>query len=97
VGKPLQGDRGDQHRHRQGGAEELGPGADRIDVDQDPRPDPPAVERGEVLTQGRLVSGAAGEVAVSARLERLLGEALEVGDVYRLGRWLWIPRGRRSG
>jgi hypothetical protein len=84
--EPLEGDRGDQDRHRERPAEQLDGGGDRVDVDQDPRPDSPAAERGPVLDQGDLVGGAACEVGVGARIERLLREALEVRDVDRLGR-----------
>jgi hypothetical protein len=86
MGELLEGDWGDQDRHRQRPAEQLGLGSDRIDVDQDPRPDPPAAERGPVLAQRDLVGGAAGEVGVGTRIERLLREALEVSDVYRINR-----------
>jgi hypothetical protein len=86
MGEPLEGDRGDHDRHRERPAEQLDRGADRVDVDQDPRPDPPAAERRPVLAKGYLVGGAAGEIGVGARIERLLREALEVSDVYRINR-----------
>jgi hypothetical protein len=86
MGEPLEGDWGDQDRHRERPAEQLGLGSDRVDVDQDPRPDPPAAERGSVLAKGYLVGGAAGEIGVGARIERLLREALDVRDVDRLSR-----------
>ena len=67
------------------------------DVDQDPRQELPALVGLGVPPQGSLVAGAAGEVAVGARLELLCREPLEIGDVDRIGDARRLFRVRREG
>ena len=68
VRKPLEGDRGDQDRHRQPARRAPSCGCSTsADVDQHPRPQPPARERRHVLAQRPLVPRPAGEVPVRAR------------------------------
>ena len=85
VDEALKGDRRDQQRHRDLAAEHGRRRAGAGDVDQDLGPQLPAAERGDVLAQGALVTRAACEIAVHARVEALGREALVVGDVDRLG------------
>jgi hypothetical protein len=85
MGEQLEGDRPDQDRHLQLAAEDRRPGRDVRDVDQDARPELPALVRLGIPPQGSLVAGAAGEVAVRARLELLEREPLEIRDVDRIG------------
>jgi hypothetical protein len=81
VREQLEGDRGNQERDFELGAEDGRPGRDVGDVDQDARPELPALVGIGIPPQGPLVAGAAGEVAVGARLELLERETLEVSDV----------------
>ena len=85
IDEPLEGDRGDQHRHRDRRPEDRRLGAHVGDVDQHPRTQADAGEGGDVVAQGALVAGPAGEVAVDPGLEALAGEPLVIGDVDRLG------------
>ena len=85
VGEELEGDRRHQEGNLQLGAEDGRLGRDVRDVDQDARPQLPALVRLGVAAQGALVAGAAGEVAVRAGLELLERQPLEVGDVDRIG------------
>jgi hypothetical protein len=81
MGEELERHRGHQERDVELGAENGRLGRDARDVDQDARAQLPALVGLGVPPQGPLVAGAAGEVAVRARLEPLEGEPLEVSDV----------------
>jgi hypothetical protein len=76
MSEQLEGDRSDQDRHLQLGAEDRRPGRDFRDVDQDPRPELPAFIGLGVSVQGSLVARAAREVAVCTRLELVEREPL---------------------
>jgi hypothetical protein len=97
VGKQLEGDRGDQERHLDLGAEDGGPRRDVRNVHQHARPQLPALVGLGVPPQGALVARAAGEVAVRTRLELLEREPLEIGDVDGIGDARRLFRVRRSG
>jgi hypothetical protein len=85
MGEQLEGDRGDQERDFELGAEDGRLRRDVRDVDQDARPELPALVGLGVPPQGALVTGAAGEVAVSPGFELLERQPLEVRDVDRIG------------
>jgi hypothetical protein len=85
VGEQLEGDRADQDRHLDLGAEDRRPGGHLRDVDQDARPELPALVRLDVPPEGALVPGAAGEVAVRPGIELLERQVLEISDVDRIG------------
>jgi hypothetical protein len=97
MGEQLEGDRRHQDRHLQLGAQHGRPGGDVRDVYENPRPQLPALVRLGVPPQGALVAGAAGEVAVRARLELVEREAFEVRDVDRIGDEKRLFRVRRRG
>jgi hypothetical protein len=80
----LEGDRRDQERDLDLGTQDGRLRRDRRDVDENPRPELPALVRLGVPPQGALVARASGEVAMSARLELLERQRLEVGDVDRI-------------
>jgi hypothetical protein len=84
MGEQLKGDRGNQEGDVELGAEDGRLGRDVGDVDQDARAQLPALVGLCVPAQRSLVPGAAGEVAVRARLELLERETLEIRDVDRL-------------
>jgi hypothetical protein len=85
MGEQLEGDRCDQERDVEPGAENGRRRRDVRDVDQHARPELPAIVGLGIAPQGPLVAGAAGEVAVRARLELLERKTLEIRDVDRLG------------
>ena len=97
MGKELEGDRRDQERDVELGAKDGRLVRDLGDVDQDARPQLPALRRLGVPPQGSLVTGAAGEVAVGTRLELLEREPLEIGDVDWIGDPRRLFRVRRRG
>ncbi len=66
-------------------AQDLGRGRYLTDVDQHPRPQPPARPGGDVVGQRQLVAGATGEVPEHPVVELGGGDPLEVGDVDQLG------------
>ena len=76
VGEELEGDRRHQEGKLQLGAEDGRHGRDVRDVDQDARPQFPALVGLGISPQGALVARAAGEVAVHARLELLCRQPL---------------------
>src|SRR5262245_39872929 len=53
-------------------------------VDEDPRAEPPALERGDIVAERDLVARPAEEVRGRVRVELLLREVLVVPDVDRL-------------
>ena len=63
-----------EDRHRDLLAEDTRRRRDGADVHQHPRPEPPPVERLEVVAKRVLVAGSTGEVAEGALVERLAGE-----------------------
>ena len=97
MSEQLEGDRGDQERDFELGAEDGRLRRDVRDVDQDARPQLPALVGLGVAAQGALVAGAPGEVAVGPWLELVEREALEIGDVDRIGDARRLFRVRRRG
>jgi hypothetical protein len=97
MGEQLEGDWRDQEGNLDLGAENGGLRRDIRDVDQHARPQLPALVRLGVPPQRALVTGAAGEVAMRARLELLEREALEIGDVDGIGDARRLFRVRRRG
>jgi hypothetical protein len=97
VGKELEGDRGNQERDVQSGAEDRRSGRDLGDVDEDARAQLPALIGLGVPPQGALIAGASGEVAVGARLELLERKPLEVGNVDGIGDPRRLFRVRATG
>jgi hypothetical protein len=72
----------DEQWHRDLASEDGRRSGDVAYVDQHPRAQVRAVERGDVLAQGAFVTRPAREVTERALLELLLGEPLVVEDVY---------------
>jgi hypothetical protein len=97
VGEQLEGDRADQDRHLDLGAEDSCPGGHLRDVDQDAGPELPALVRLDVPPEGALVPGAAGEVAVRSGIELLEGQVLEIRDVDGAGDAQRLFTDRRTG
>jgi hypothetical protein len=85
VREQLEGDRGNQDRHRELGSQHGRLGRDLRYVHQHPRAQLPGLVGVGIAAQGPLVAGAAREVAVGARPEALRRQALEIGDVDRIG------------
>jgi hypothetical protein len=97
VSEQLEGDRGHQEWHLELGAEDGRLRGDIRDVDQDARAQLPALVGLGVAAQGALVAGTSGEVAVGPWLELVEREALEIGDVDRIGDARRLFRVRRRG
>ena len=85
VEQPLHREGRNAERHRDGRPEERRLERDRADVDEHPRPQPPARVRGGVGPKRHLVAGAALEVAPDLRVDRLRSPLEVVGDVDRVG------------
>jgi hypothetical protein len=85
MGEQLECDRRHQERDLELGAKDGRLRRDVRDVDQDPRTQLPSLVGLGVPPQGALVAGAAGEVAVRARLELVERQPFEIGDVDRIG------------
>jgi hypothetical protein len=97
VSEQLERDRGHEERELELGAEDGRLRRDIRDIDQDARPQLPALICVGVPPQGALVARSAGEVAVRARLELLERKTLEVGDVDRIGDARRLVRVRPRG
>jgi hypothetical protein len=80
----LHGERCDQDREGDLGAEDGRRRRDLGDVDEDARPELAPLEGGDVVAERDLVAGAAGVVGERLRVERFLREPLVVPDVDRL-------------
>jgi hypothetical protein len=96
MGEQLEGNRRNEERDLELGLEDRRLRRDARDVDEDARPQFPALICLGISPQGALVPGAAGEVAVGARLELLEREGLEIRDVDRLGDAARLFRVRRK-
>src|SRR5581483_6072454 len=83
VEERLVGERRDEERQRDLGAEHRRLRRHLADVDEDARPEAPAAVGGAVLPQRRLVARAALEVAPDLRVDPLGGEPLVVEDADR--------------
>jgi hypothetical protein len=97
MGEQLEGHRRDQERDVELGAEDGGLRRDIRDVDQDARAQLPALIGLGIAPQRALVAGAAGEVAVRARVELLEREPLEIRDVDGTGDARRLFRVRGNG